>query len=99
MKDFYERIIKIKDDVMLSNASDRDDKINILSQLMVAAFKNSSSKDELPPVFQIQDTNIKNGDSLKELLNEFGIHVRRIKPTAISLIRGYSYEIEQELEE
>ena len=69
MKDFYEKLLKLRDTIS-PNSQENRNKIDFLSKLMVEAFENG---DELPKNFYLLKVFI-DEDEAKDLLTALGFN-------------------------
>ena len=88
----YEKICKARDEVR--SKKDTDEKIKVLSQLMMKAFNNEIHPDELPQCFTITNVICAKNETLKEILtNEFELDVESVKMIKSDFVRGNTFEV------
>ena len=97
-KSFYERAVEERNTHSLLSSS-REMLTELLSQLIMHAFKNPIEPDQLPRIFSVA---CEYGDeTLKELLENMGITVKAIERTNKMETSGskkcYTVEIEHDL--
>lgn len=97
MSKFYEKLDKLRDETYNAgmNYFQEQKVLNILVQLLSAAFKNSLQPGELPKIFLLQNVEL-DEEQLTSLLNRLDLTVtyNLIEP---SFTKGYMYIITQNL--
>jgi len=88
----YEKICKARDEVR--SKKDTDEKIKVLSQLMLKAFNNELHPDELPQSFTITNVNCAKSETLESVLKEeFELDVESVKFIKSDSVRGNTFEV------
>lgn len=88
----YEKLCKARDGVRSRKGT--DEKIKILSQLMLKAFNNEHHPDELPQCFTITNVICSDGETLISVLkDEFELDVESVKMIKSDFVRGKTFEV------
>ena len=94
---FYEKICEQRQVVLMSDPSSEiwNDKLQTLLELMVVAFSNWQTPDELPKIFNIRNIEFMKSKELKCFLQEsLHINVHSVDWVGTDILKGRTYRIE-----
>jgi len=94
---FYEKICEAREILLFADTSlkSRNEKMKILSQLMVHAFNNEQKTDELPQIFRLRNLEFVHSEQIEWIL----LHCVKLNVKSVTLIdtdyvTGRVFEIE-----
>lgn len=94
---FYEKICEHRQELLITDAPSKlwKDKMQVLSELMSAAFCNWQTPDELPKIFSIRNIEFMNSEQIKcFLLDCLHINVWSVMLDGADMDKGKTFRIE-----